>query len=78
MPPVKRCADRCSLSQRVVDAITEVCRAKNEYKFAKEKEPERVDALALGLHKARAAESAALHALEEHTKKHGCRKKPGS
>jgi hypothetical protein len=77
MPPVKRCAERCALSHRVIDAITEVCRVKNDYYLAKKKQPERVDALALGLKKARAAESAAVHALEEHTKQHGCRKKPG-
>src|SRR6266851_1655790 len=52
MPPVKRCAERCALSHRVIDAITAVCRIKNEYYLAKEKQPERVDALALGLKEA--------------------------
>src|SRR6266852_2667916 len=66
MLPVEKCAERKILSRRAVEAITEVYRVKNEYKVAEEKKAEGLDALALALQKARAAERVAANALEEH------------
>jgi len=67
-----RCADRRTLSRRVVDAVVDVHRARNEFDFAKEKQPEGLDALARAIDKAMAAERAAAHALYTHIKQHGC------
>jgi len=49
-----------------------VHRARNEFDFAKEKQPEGLDALARAIDKAMAAERAAAHALYTHIKQHGC------
>ena len=53
MPPAEQCAERRALWSRLVDATTEVYRAKNAYDFVKEKQVESLDALALVLRKPR-------------------------
>jgi hypothetical protein len=45
MPPAEQCAERRTLWSRLVDATTEVYRAKNAYDFVKEKQVESLDAL---------------------------------
>jgi hypothetical protein len=67
------CAERRTLSRRVVDAVVDVHRARNEYDLAKKKQPEGLNALAHSVDKAMAAERDAAHALYTHIKQHGCR-----
>jgi len=72
MPPAEQCAERRILWSRLVDATTEVYRAKNAYDFVKEKQVESLDALARVLQEAMAVERAAELALKEHIRQHGC------
>src|SRR5260370_15712935 len=67
MPPAEQCAERRILWSRLVDATTEVYRAKNAYDFVKEKQVESLDALARVLQEATAVERAAELALKEHS-----------
>ena len=66
MPPAEQCAERRILWSRLVDATTEVYRAKNAYDFVKEKQVESLDALARVLQEATAVERAAELALKGH------------
>jgi hypothetical protein len=70
MPP-DACEDRASLSRDVVDAVA-VYRAKTDYDSSKQKCAPDIDALAVELQKARGAERAAVRALDDHVKQHGC------
>lgn len=71
--PRDACPERAAVSKPVVDAITEVYRAKAEYDAAKQKHAANVEALAATLQKARNAERGANRSLAEHIKQHGCK-----
>ena len=67
-------AAQVGVKGRLVDATTEVYRAKNAYDFVKEKQVESLDALARVLQEATAVERAAELALNEHIRQHGCQR----
>jgi hypothetical protein len=56
----------------VVDAVTEVYRAKTTYDSAREKRATNVDSHAANLIRARNAERGSTQALSDHIKEHGC------
>ena len=66
------CAERVRLSRPVVDAITEVYRARREYDSAKQKRSADVEAFSAALQKAREAERKAQREFDEHIRQHRC------
>jgi hypothetical protein len=70
------CAKRFRLSKPVVNAITQVYRAKTDYDAARQKQAVNADALAVVLQGARGAERMAVRARAEHIRDAKPRKDP--
>jgi hypothetical protein len=70
--PDEFCAERARLSQPIVDAVAESCRAKEAYDSAKRNRLGKLVALSNALYESREAEREAERAFQGHVEQHGC------
>ena len=72
VPAKESCGRRARFAEALAQAVSNVYARDREYQGAKERK-ENTFEFSLALENARAAERAAVHAYDEHIKKHGCK-----
>jgi len=72
VPTKESCAQRARLANALAQAVSDVYARDREYQGAKDRK-ENTFEFSLALENTRAVERAAVHAYDDHIKKHGCK-----
>ncbi len=73
IPAEERCDERAKLGDAVAQAVSNLYARTREYQDARDRK-ENPEQFSIALAAARNAERTAVHAYDEHIKKHGCKR----